>query len=197
MPKFFRLIVKSAVNTAYLDDITLEQIRQIILRVGKIDTIDAQILNLLQKNGRMKRTEIAEAVNLSVPSVSDRMRKLEDRGVLTSYHAVVDPNRLHIDITAFVRVISMGSDHYDEFIETVTGMDEVQELHSITGEGSHILKIRVRNTSALEKLLGRIQHIPGVRGTQTSLVLSSLKESRFLKAEPMVLSELETNGIAA
>jgi len=163
----------------------------------KIDTIDVQILNLLQENGRMKRTEVAEAVDLSVPSVSERMRKLEERGVIACYHAVVDPKRLHVDITAFVRVISIGSDHYEEFVEAVTAMDEVQELHSITGEGSHILKIRVRNTSALESLLGRIQHIPGVRGTQTSLVLSSLKESRFLKVEPMVLQQLETNGVDA
>lgn len=155
----------------------------------KIDTIDAQILNLLQANGRLKRTELAEAVELSVPSVSERMRKLEDRGVIAGYHAVVNPKRLHVDITAFVRVISTGSDHYSEFVDAVTAMDEVQELHSITGEGSHILKVRVRNTAALEGLLGRIQHIPGVRGTQTSVVLSSLKESLFLKAEPMVLSE--------
>ncbi len=160
----------------------------------KIDSIDAQILDLLQKDGRMKRTELAEAVELSVPSVSERMRKLEERGVITGYHAVVDPTRLHVDIAAFVRVISTGSDHYSEFIEAVTAMDEVQELHSITGEGSHILKVRVRNTAALESLLGRIQHLPGVRGTQTSLVLSSLKEARYLKVEPMVLSEPVANG---
>jgi len=163
----------------------------------KIDAIDVQILDLLQENGRMKRTELAEAVDLSVPSVSERMRKLEDRGVIAGYHAVVDPKRLHIDITAFVRVISVGSDHYAEFVEAVSAMDEVQELHSITGEGSHILKVRVPNTSALESLLGRIQHLPGVRGTRTSLVLSTLKESRFLKAEPMVLHqpEPELNGV--
>ncbi len=163
----------------------------------KIDAIDAQILDLLQRDGRMKRTELAEAVDLSVPSVSERMRKLEERGVIAGYHAVVDPKRLHVDITAFVRVISAGSDHYSEFVDAVTEMDEVQELHSITGEGSHILKVRVQNTAALEGLLGRIQHIPGVRGTQTSLVLSSLKESRFLKAVPMILHQLETNGTDA
>ncbi|MDX1439210.1 MAG: Lrp/AsnC family transcriptional regulator [Rubricoccaceae bacterium] len=159
----------------------------------KIDEKDALILNLLQARGRMKRTELADEVELSVASVSERMRKLEERGVLKGYHAVVDAKRLHFDITAFVRVISMGSDHYTEFIETVSSMDEVQELHSITGEGSHILKVRVRNTTALEKLLGRLQRIPGVRGTQTSLVLSSLKETRFLKAEPMILDPI-ANG---
>ncbi|MEM1118790.1 MAG: Lrp/AsnC ligand binding domain-containing protein, partial [Bacteroidota bacterium] len=88
---------------------------------------------------------------------------------------------------AFVFVQSIGSDHYPEFIETVTAMDEVLELHSITGDGSHVLKLRVRTTTALERLLARLQGIPGVRGTRTSLVLSTLKETSYLRAEPMTL----------
>lgn len=162
----------------------------------KIDEKDVQILDLLQKRGRIKRTELAEAVDLSVPSVSERMRKLEERGVLMSFHAVVNSKRLNYDITAFVRVVSTGSDHYTEFVESVTSMDEVQELHSITGDGSHLLKVRVRNTSALEQLLARLQRIPGVRGTHTSLVLSSLKESTFINVEPMILEPLENGEMA-
>jgi Lrp/AsnC family leucine-responsive transcriptional regulator len=157
--------------------------------MDRIDATDATILHLLQTDGRIKRTEIAEAVGLSLPSVSDRMRKLEERGVIEGYYAVVDAKRLHRDLTAFVRVVSTSSTHYDEFISVVSAMEEVQELHSITGDGSHILKVRVRNTAALEKLLGRLQAVPGVRGTRTSLVLSTLKESRYLRAEPMTLAE--------
>ncbi|NNF58034.1 MAG: Lrp/AsnC family transcriptional regulator [Rhodothermaceae bacterium] len=167
--------------------------------VDKIDTIDAQILDLLQRQGRIKRTAIAEAVGLSIPSVSERMRKLEERGVIQGYGAVLDAKRLHVDIAAFVRVLSTSSEHYDTFVSAVTGMHEVQELHSITGEGSHILKIRVRNTAALEGLLARLQALPGVRGTQTSIVLSSLKETSYLPAEPMTLlpSEPALNGNGA
>jgi len=153
----------------------------------KIDAIDTQILHLLQTQGRIKRKDIAEAVGLSLPSVSERMRKLEERDVIAGYHAVVNAKRLHHDVTAFVRILSIGSDHYDTFVETLTSFDEVLELHSITGEGSHMVKLRTRNTAALEKLLARIQAIPGVRGTQTSIVLSSHKETRYLAAEPMVL----------
>ena len=98
------------------------------------------------------------------------------------------------DITAFVRILSTGSEHYDAFIDGVTAMPEVLELHSITGEGSHMLKVRVRNTSALEKLLARLQALPGVRGTQTSLVLSSLKETAALPVEPMPLVPVSKNG---
>ena len=153
----------------------------------KIDAIDAQILHLLQTDGRVKRTDIAEAVGLSIPSVSDRMRKLTERGVLNGTHATLAAKRIGWDVTAFVFVQSTGSDHYPEFIETVTAMDEVQELHSVTGDGSHVLKVRVRNTTGLERLLARLQAVPGVRGTRTSLVLSTHKETTYLPAEPMTL----------
>lgn len=160
----------------------------------KIDEIDAQVLSLLQARGRIKRSEIAEHVGLSVPAASERMRKLEERGVITGYHATLDAKRLGFDVTAFVRVVSAGSEHYADFIASVRVMDEVLELHSITGEGSHMLKVRVPNTGALEKLLARLQALPGVRGTQTSIVLSSLKESSALPVEPMTLAPLPEGG---
>lgn len=154
----------------------------------RIDEIDAKILDLLQDHGRMKRNRIADIVGLSVPSVSERMRKLEDRGVLTGYHAVVNAKRLHIDITAFIRVMVDGSEKYPSFVDKATSMDEVIEVHSITGEGSHILKVRTTNTTTLEQLLGQIQAWPGVHGTSTSIVLSSYKETRKLAVPPMELS---------
>jgi len=154
----------------------------------KIDEIDAHILDLLQQDGRVKRSHIAEAVGLSIPSISDRMRKLEERGVITGYTARVDARRVGFDVTAFIRVVMAGSEYYDAFIESVTAMPEVQELHSVTGEGSHLLKVRVRNTGALEQLLAALQRIPGVRGTQTSIVLSSIKETSVLPVQPMALA---------
>lgn len=163
----------------------------------KLDATDAHILDLLQREGRIKRKQVAEAVGLSLPAASERMRKLEERGVITGYHAALDARRLHLDVTAFVRVLSTGSEHYADFVEAVAAMDAVQELHSITGEGSHILKVRVRNTAALEQLLAAVQRLPGVRGTQTSLVLSTLKETGYLPAEPMTLYEPPANGQVA
>lgn len=148
-----------------------------------LDAIDARILTLMQQRGRIKRKEIAEAVGLSLPSASERINKLEARGLITGYHATLDAKQLHIDVMAFVRVLSRSSESYDELIEAVMALDEVQELHSITGEGSHLLKVRVPNTTALERLLARIQGFPGVRGTESSIVLSTLKETRFLPVE--------------
>ncbi len=157
--------------------------------MDRIDDIDARIVALLQDDGRIKRSTIAEAVGLSLPAVSERMRKLEDRGIVTGYTALVDARRVGYDITAFIRVTISGSEHYETFIEQIVAMPEVQELHSITGEGSHLLKVRVRNTQALEQLLASVQRVPGVRGTQTSIVLSSLKESSQIAVHPQTLSE--------
>ncbi|MFV1980173.1 MAG: Lrp/AsnC family transcriptional regulator [Rhodothermia bacterium] len=155
--------------------------------VDRIDEIDARILELLQKRGRIKRNVIAEEVGLSLPSVSERMRKLEDRDVITGYSAHLNPKRLHFDIAAFIRVRVDGSENYAVFVENACSLSEVLEVHSITGDGSHILKIRVRNTEALERLLFKIQRWAGVHGTLTSMVLSTFKESFELPVEPTQL----------
>jgi Lrp/AsnC family leucine-responsive transcriptional regulator len=157
--------------------------------VDRLDLIDTRILHLLQTDGRVKRTEIAEAVGLSLPAVSERMRKLEERGVVAGYHAVLDAKRLGVDVAAFVRVAVDGSANYDAFVAAAAAMPEVQEVHAITGEGSHLLKVRVRNTSALEALLGALQRLPGVHGTQTSIVLSTPKETRYVRVEPPAVPE--------
>jgi Lrp/AsnC family leucine-responsive transcriptional regulator len=161
----------------------------------RIDEIDVKILGLLQAHGRMKRNRIAEEVGLSVPSVSERMRKLEERGVITGYYAVLDPKRLHIDITAFIRVMVDGSNQYPDFVKQACDLDEVQEVHSITGEGSHILKVRTRDTTSLERLLSQLQSWPGVHGTTTSIVLSSFKETREIAPNPTTLFQHENNNV--
>lgn len=155
--------------------------------MDRIDDIDARILQLLQERGRMKRTRIAKEVGLSVPSVSERMRKLEEKGIITGYHAVVDAKRLHYDITAFLRVMVDRSSHYATFVEKSMALDEVQEVHSITGEGSHILRVRTKNMTSLERLLSLIQAWPGVHGTSTSIVLTSFKDTRAVHVEPTEL----------
>ncbi len=142
-----------------------------------LDEIDLKILEILQKNGRTRRNTLAEVVNLSLPSVSERLRKLEEAGIITGYAAIVNPKKLGIDITAFILVQVDSSKHYHSFIDHAAGNHEILECHAITGEGSHLLKVRTENTLTLEKLLAKIQAWPGVTGTRTHLVLSSPKES--------------------
>lgn len=150
-----------------------------------LDEIDAQILALLQEDGRIQRNVISEEVGLSVSAVSERMRKLEAHGIIQGYHAVLDAKRLRFDITAFIRVGVDGSEHYPQFVDEATAMTEVLEVHSITGEGSHVLKIRTENTTSLERFLSRIQALPGVSGTSTSIVLSTFKETRTVPTRPI------------
>jgi Lrp/AsnC family transcriptional regulator, leucine-responsive regulatory protein len=149
-----------------------------------IDKVDAQLLTLLQENGRMSQHDLAKSVGLSAPAVSERLRKLEERGVIRGFAAVLDPKKLGQDITAFISVGMGGSRYYPEFRSRVGDLPEVMECHSVTGQGSHLLKIRVANTAALESLLADIQAWPGVQWTTTSLVLSTIKETSAVPVEP-------------
>jgi Lrp/AsnC family leucine-responsive transcriptional regulator len=142
-----------------------------------LDEIDITILEMLQKNARIKRNELAEKTGLSVPSVTDRLHKLEDSGIIEAYITKLSHKLLGKDITAFIIVLSESSTHYKDFISRALQTPEIIECHSITGDGSHILKIRTDNTSTLEKLLSKIQSWKGVRSTRTSIVLTTHKES--------------------
>lgn len=141
------------------------------------DELDIKILNLLQENARIKRNEIADAVGLSLPSVTDRLTKLENNRYIDSYHTKLNHKLLGKDITAFIFVTSDSSTHYTDFVKHTLNNPEILECHSITGDGSHVLKIRTENTSTLEKLLSKIQSWKGVHSTRTSIVLSSHKET--------------------
>ncbi|HUN66634.1 MAG TPA: Lrp/AsnC family transcriptional regulator [Bacteroidota bacterium] len=146
----------------------------------QFDEIDRKILDILQKNGRTRRNNLAEAVDLSLPSVSERLRKLEEAGVITGYAALVNPKKLGVDVTAFILVQVDTSKHFQGFVTHADAIGEILECHAITGDGSHILKIRTENTASLERLLAKIQSWPGVIGTRTHLVLSSQKETTIV-----------------
>jgi Lrp/AsnC family leucine-responsive transcriptional regulator len=151
-----------------------------------LDETDVLILKHLQENGRAQRNKLAEIVGLSVPSVSERMRKLEERNLIEGYHAVLNAKLFNLDITGFIFVEVDGSANYPGFVNNVVKEPEVLECHSITGDGSHILKIRTKNTETLEKLLSRLQSWDGVKKTRSNLVLTTYKETRQInvKADP-------------
>jgi Lrp/AsnC family leucine-responsive transcriptional regulator len=149
--------------------------------IPSLDEIDLKILEVLQKNGRARRNDLAETVGLSLPSVSERLRKLEETGVVTGYYAKLDPKKLGKDVTAFIRITVDSSRHFPSLIDHANATDEVLECHAVTGEGTHLLKVRTENTSTLEKLLAKIQAWPGVTGSLTSVILSTSKETTRIK----------------
>jgi Lrp/AsnC family leucine-responsive transcriptional regulator len=148
-----------------------------------LDETDIKILNHLQANGRAQRNSIAEIVHLSVPSVSERMRKLEEKGLISSYNAILNAKKFNFDITAFIFVEVDGSERYTGFVDHISNHPEVLECHSITGDGSHILKVRTKNTESLEKFLSLVQSWDGVARTRSNIVLSTFKETRSIPIE--------------
>ena len=144
---------------------------------ARIDDTDAKLLEMLQENGRVSQHDLAVAVGLSSPAVGERLRKLEERGIIRYFTAVLEPRRVGMDVTAFIFVGMAGSQYYPEFRQRVAGHRAMLECHSVTGQGSHLLKIRTESTSTLEALLAEIQSWPGVQWTTTSIVLSTIKET--------------------
>lgn len=145
-----------------------------------IDALDIKILNILQNNGRTKRNQIAEEVGLSIPSVSERLKKLEDNGIIEGYFARLNKKSFGYDIMAYILVMMESSKHYKSLLNKVENIPVILECHSVLGEGSHLLKAVTRNTESLEKLLGEIQSWPGVMATKTTFVLSTVKETTVL-----------------
>ena len=148
-----------------------------------IDQRDIQILGLLQENGRITASEISKVVELSIPAISERMKKLTERGLIKGYSTVLDHKKAGLDLTAFVFIVSEHSDNYDDFVNKANKSSSVLECHSIIVSGSHILKVRAKNSQALEDLLYEIQNWPGVNRTQSNLVLSSYKETTSINLE--------------
>ncbi len=141
-----------------------------------IDKIDISILEIVQKDGKASASDIAKSVKLSIPAVGERIKKLTEKGFINKFVAILDHKKAGLDLTAFVFIVSEHSDHYEKFVEEANSCKAVMECHSITGGGSHILKVRVENSQALEDLLYEIQNWPGVSRTQSNLVLSTYKE---------------------
>ncbi|NCS81892.1 MAG: AsnC family transcriptional regulator [Ignavibacteria bacterium CG_4_8_14_3_um_filter_37_9] len=142
-----------------------------------IDNLDIKILEMLQEQGRTKRNQLAEAVGMSIPSVSERLHKLEDKKIIENYYTKINRKAFGYDIMAFILLVMDSSKHYKILGSKVEQHPAVLECHSILGEGSHILKVIAKNTEALEKLLAEIQSWPGVVSTKTFFVLTSVKES--------------------
>lgn len=162
-----------------------------------IDKIDAKMLSVLQENGRTSQHDLAQTVGLSGPAVGERLRKLDERGVIRHFTVILEPRKLGQDVTAFVFVGISGSRYYDAFLARACDCEQVLECHSVTGQGSHLLKIRTVSTSTLEALLGEVQSWPGVQWTTTSIVLSTIKETTRLDLSAFGAGELRRTGANA
>ena len=150
-----------------------------------MDKVDIQILEILQKDGRATASDIAKDVKLSIPAVSDRIKKLIEKNIINNFSTILNHKEANLDLTAYIFIVSEHSDHYDKFVKKTQETNAVLECHSVTGRGSHILKVRVENSQAFEDLLYEIQNWPGVSRTQSNVVLSTYKESTIINLLPL------------
>jgi len=144
-----------------------------------IDEIDKQILNILQQDARIANAEIARQVGLAPSAVLERVRKLEERGVIKGYEAKLDAAQLEYGLTAFVAVRTHECcDETDKFLAEIP---EVLEVHDLAGDDSYFLKVRVKDTEHLSRLLReRLKNVPNVASTRTTIVLGTIKETNAL-----------------
>lgn len=141
------------------------------------DDIDIRILQLLQRDARIANAAIARDVDLAPSAVFQRIRKLEKEGVIRGYHAQLDPGVLEQGLLAFITVQTGEGARARETAELLASVPEVLEVHRVVGDDCFLMKVRVRDTHALGALLDeKIQTLPPVASTRTTIVLSTAKE---------------------
>ncbi|MBN1555995.1 MAG: Lrp/AsnC family transcriptional regulator, partial [Phycisphaerae bacterium] len=134
------------------------------------------ILTILRDNARITNAEIARRVQMAPSAVLERVRKLEDRGVIRSYETRLAPRQVGLGLTTFILVQSGEGLGENAVGERLAKLPQVQEVHFMAGEFCYLLKVRVRDTDALGDLLQTFGRL-GVKDTRTMLVLHSIKES--------------------
>jgi len=142
-----------------------------------VEDLDRQILRLLAGDGRRSYTDLAKDTGLSVSAVHQRVRRLEQRGWLRGYRAVVDADEVGLPLTAFVSIKPIDPAAPDDAPDRLQHLDAIEACHSVAGDESYILKVRVETPAALESLLQEIRAAANV-STRTTVVLSTAFEGR-------------------
>ncbi len=155
-----------------------------------LDEIGWKILRELQENARLSYAELGRRVGLSIPAVTERVRRMEDAAIITGYHAEVNPERVGLPITAFIRMNIVG-DLTMKLTALLKELPEITECHRGTGGDSFIMKVNVASVHHLEKLIDRL--LP-YGTTTTSIVLSSPVAKRFIEPPSERSNEKQERG---
>ena len=140
-----------------------------------IDGIDRKILNILQTDARVSNVDLARQVGLAPSAVLERVRKLEERGIIHNYVTELNPAQLGFNLTAFVFVRTQSCRTIDQVLAAIP---EVLEVHDVAGEDCYLLKVRTKDTEELGKLLReKLKPIPEIISTRTTVVLQTVKET--------------------
>ncbi len=142
-----------------------------------LDELDRKLLRLLAEDGRRSYADLARDTGLSTSAVHQRVRRLEQRGAVTGYTARVDPAAAGLPLAAFVSVKPIDPAAPDDAPERLRGLPAIEACHSVAGEESYILQVRVAGPAELEALLQEIRSAAGL-STRTTVVLSTPWEGR-------------------
>jgi Lrp/AsnC family transcriptional regulator, leucine-responsive regulatory protein len=150
-----------------------------------IDETDAIILDLLQENARISQADVARVVGLAPSAVLERLRKLETRGAIKGYTALVDPHAVDQRMLAFIAVRTSQAPGDERVAQSLAQSPEVLEVHHVAGDDCYLVKVRARDAEHIGQLLRhRFGRIPGVVSTRTTIVLETIKESPRLPLRP-------------
>lgn len=147
-----------------------------------MDEVDARLLAALRTNARAPFAELGRLVGMSGPSVQERVRRLEERGVITGYHAAVAPEAIGLGVAAVIGVYLSDTADQDRVTEALRGLPEVEDCWAVAGEESFIVKVRASDVAALERIIARVRRLRGVARTRTTVVLSTKWEARAAAA---------------
>jgi Lrp/AsnC family leucine-responsive transcriptional regulator len=145
--------------------------------VSLVEDLDRRILTLLATDGRMSFTDLGKATGLSTSAVHQRVKRLEQRGLIKGYGATIDYDQVGMPLTAFISIRPIDPSQPDDSPDRLAGISEIESCWSVAGDESYILKVRVGTPSDLEDLLARVRAAANV-STRTTIVLSTPYETR-------------------
>jgi len=159
-----------------------------------VDETDRQLVEALRSDARASYAQLGRLVGLSAPSVQERVRRLERRGIITGYHATIDQRLAGLAVTALVGVHQTESAELADVAARLATVTEVEDCFFVAGDNAFIVKVRVPDVAGLEATIGRLQRVDGVALTRTTVVLSTKWEHRQvpLPSAPVTTLDEET-----
>jgi Lrp/AsnC family leucine-responsive transcriptional regulator len=150
-----------------------------------LDAIDIKVIQSLMGQGRITWSELAMLLGLSAPATAERVKRLEERGVIQGYSARINPETVGCQLTAFVALTLQHPQYRTTFLQRIQEMPTILECHHITGDDDYLLKVRCQNTRHLEQIISEeIKGISGILRTRTTVVLSTPKETSEIPLPP-------------
>jgi Lrp/AsnC family leucine-responsive transcriptional regulator len=143
-----------------------------------VDSTDRRIIELLAANGRLSYAELARQIGLSGPAMHERVGKLEATGVIQAYRAQVDREAVGLGVTAFIGIVQGVDSEIDDIVASMSELPEVESCYFLAGTESFLILVRVPSIAELEQLIVRLNRIPGIASTRTTIALSTKWEGR-------------------